>query len=104
MSPRVIGDQGKGGSQQYDESQQICGLGAKEYHDVITLAKYRCLAFLPVIFQRFGNVCLPFVVRDVPSILKQLIDELAVTHSNQSAMSSNLNRVFDLYAFGDRLL
>ena len=103
-SPQAGGSQVKGGSYQYDESQQICGLSSKDYHDVITLSKYRCLSLLPVIFQRFGNVCLPFIIKDLPPILQQMIGELATSHSDQPAMTSNLNKVFDLYTFGNHLL
>lgn len=69
-SPQGSGNQVKGGLSQHDDSQQICGLSSKDYHDAITLSKYRCLSLLPAIFQRFGNICLPFVVKELPPILK----------------------------------
>ncbi len=33
-----------------------------------------------------------------------MINELATSHSDEPSMTSNLNRVFDLYTFGNHLL
>jgi len=88
----------------FDESQQVCGLTPYYYHAAINFAKFQCFKVLPKVFQQFGNICLPFVTKTLPQVLKKMSKDLPQDYNGQHNLRGNFNKVLDLIKFSECLI
>ena len=71
----------------FKQDQKICGLSPADYYRAITFTKYQTIEVLPSLTALLGcTPMLPFVVNQLPAILKQMTNEIS---------NSDVKRHFD---------